>query len=121
MTFGRSIQEKCIDCDSFEENKMSVMVPTIASVTGLMGGYKIARVTGVRALGGVVLAAGGAVAYSGWKKNAGTSTALALTGVYLGSFGYSHVLAHKIGAWPSVCAVTGATAAASVVFGRQGR
>ena len=97
---------------------MNVLVPTLAATAGLMGGYKVARLTNIRALGGVALAAGGAAAYTGWQKNAGTPTALALTGVYLGAFGYSHALHKKIGPWPAVCTVTGATALASLAFGR---
>lgn len=98
---------------------MNVLIPTAAASAGLMGGYKVARVTNVRALGGVALAAGGAAAFAGWKKNAGTGTAVALTAVYLGAFGYSHALHKKIGPWPAVCAVTGATALASLAFGRE--
>lgn len=98
---------------------MNVLIPTAAASAGLIGGYKVARVTDVRALGGVALAAGGIVAFTGWKKNAGTPTASALTALYLGSFGYSHVLHKKIGPWPSVLAVTGATAAGSLLFGRE--
>lgn len=98
---------------------MGVLVPTLASAAGLMGGYKVARVTEVRALGGAALVAGGVVAFRGWQKNAGTDRALALTGLYLGSFGYSHVLAKQIGAWPAVYSVTAATAAGSLLFGRK--
>ncbi|MDO4898267.1 MAG: hypothetical protein Q3965_03065 [Rothia sp. (in: high G+C Gram-positive bacteria)] len=98
---------------------MNVLIPTAAAATGLMGGYKIARATKVRALGGVALAAGGAAAFAGWQKNAGTGTATTLTALYLGAFGYSHALHKKIGPWPAVCAVTGATALASLVFGRE--
>ena len=36
--------------------------PTLASVTGLLGGYKVASSTGIRPLGGAVLALCGAVA-----------------------------------------------------------
>lgn len=94
-----------------------VLIPTAAASAGLVGGYSLARVTGVRATGGLALAAGGAAAFCSWKKNRGLATATALTAVYLGSFGYSHVLYKKIGPWPSVAAVTGATALASLAFG----
>lgn len=98
---------------------MNALIPTAAASAGLMGGYKVARLTEVRALGGLALAAGGAAAFAGWKKNVGAGTATALTAVYLGGFGYSHVLHKKIGPWPAVCAVTGATALASLAFGRE--
>lgn len=94
------------------------MIPTLAASAGLVGGYSLARVTGIRPLGAVGLVAGGAAAYAGWKKNAGGGRAALLTGVYLGAFGYSHALAKQIGAWPSVGAVTGATALASLALGR---
>lgn len=97
---------------------MNVLLPTAAASAGLMGGYKVARVTGVRPLGGLALAAGGALACAGWKQNAGWPTAAALTATYLGAFGYSHALHKKIGPWPAVCTVTGATALASLTFGR---
>ncbi|GGH63554.1 hypothetical protein [Rothia aerolata] len=96
---------------------MNALVPTASATAGLIGGYSLARITGVRAVGGIGLAAGGAAAFCGWKANRGAGVAAALTGVYLGAFGYSHALAKKIGAWPSVLTVTGATAAASLAFG----
>ncbi|MDN5605638.1 MAG: hypothetical protein L0G59_09515 [Kocuria sp.] len=98
---------------------MSALAPTLFSTAGLLGGYKVARSTGNRPLGGAVLAAAGVAAFRGWKANAGTGTAAALTGVYVLSFGLSHPLAKKIGAWPSVFAVTAATGAASAVLGRD--
>lgn len=66
-------------------------------VTGLIGGWLTARETGIRPLGGVVLAAG-----------LGTS--------YLAAFGLSHPLAKKIGAWPAVIAVTTAVSSAACVL-----
>jgi hypothetical protein len=80
---------------------------------GLIGGFLTARETGIRPLGGVVLAAAGAYAARSWyvKKGWPAATALGLT--YLGGFGASHPLAKKIGAWPSVLAVGAVSAAAS--------
>lgn len=96
-------------------------VSTLAASAGLLGGFATARSTGNRQLGGAVLAAAGAVAACGWRRKAGTPTAAALTVGYLGAFGGSHPLAKKLGAWPSVCAVTGAVAVTSwVVAERQG-
>lgn len=92
------------------------------AATGLVGGYAVARYTRKRPLGGVVLAAAGAVAARDWNERAGTPTAAALTGLYTAAFGVSHPLAKKIGAWPSVFAVAGAVAGASYVFAdRAGR
>ncbi|MCC9309298.1 hypothetical protein LN042_19775 [Kitasatospora sp. RB6PN24] len=95
-------------------------IPTAAiAATGLIGGYSTARFTGKRPLGGAVLAAAGAGAAYQWRRTAGPGAAAALTGLYLAAFGGSHPLAKKIGAWPSVLAVTGAVAAASVLTERR--
>lgn len=81
--------------------------------TGLIGGWLTARETSIRPIGGVVLAAAGGYAARSWaaKTNAGTTAGL-LAG-YVGAFGLSHPLAKKIGSWPSVLAVTAATATAA--------
>lgn len=97
---------------------MNVLLPTAFATAGLLGGYQTARATKNRQLGGAVLAAAGAAAFLGWKKNAGTGTAVALTTTYVVAFGGSHPLAKKLGSWPAVYAVTGATALASLVFAR---
>ncbi|MCC3289898.1 MULTISPECIES: hypothetical protein [unclassified Arthrobacter] len=97
---------------------MSLLTPLITSA-GLIGGYQTARSTGNRQLGGAVLAAAGAGAFALWKRDAGTGTAAALTAGYVAAFGLSHPLAKKMGAWPAVYTVTGAVAAASLVFGRR--
>jgi len=89
-------------------------VPSAAVAgVGLVGGYAVARFTRRRELGGVVLAAAGAVAANDWRRRAGTPTAAALVGLYTVAFGASHPLAKKIGAWPAVLTVAGTVAAAS--------
>ncbi|MDD0857044.1 hypothetical protein NHF46_02950 [Arthrobacter alpinus] len=98
---------------------MSALLPTALATSGLLGGYQTARATKNRQLGGAVLAAAGAAAFMGWKKNAGTGTAVALTLTYVAAFGASHPLAKKMGAWPAVYTVTAATAVASLAFGRS--
>lgn len=80
---------------------------------GLVGGYALARATGKRPLGGVVLAAAGAAAFETWRRRAGVRTACALGGLYVAAFGASHPLAKKIGALPAVLTVTAATGAAA--------
>lgn len=77
---------------------------------GLLGGYVTARETGVRAAGGVVLAACGAYAGRTWLARRGPGVAGALGAAYVLGFGLSHPLAKKVGAWPSVLAVTAANA-----------
>jgi hypothetical protein len=89
-------------------------IPTAPIVAGsLIGGYLVARETEVRPLGGLVLAVGGAVAGREWVRTAGPVGAAALGAVYLGSFGASHPLAKKIGAWPAVFTAAGVSAAAA--------
>ncbi|MER5642519.1 hypothetical protein ABT095_36985 [Kitasatospora sp. NPDC002227] len=91
-------------------------IPTAAiAATGLLGGYGTARWSGRRELGGAVLAVAGAAAAVQWQRQSGVATAAALTGLYVAAFGGSHPLAKKIGAWPSVLAVTGVVTAASAL------
>lgn len=89
-------------------------IPTSAMVSaGLIGGYGLARWTGVRPVGGVVLFAAGAAAAHNWWHKRGPITTTVLASTYLLGFGLSHPLAKKIGAWPSVLTVTGLNAAAA--------
>ncbi|GAA2299985.1 hypothetical protein Scani_71590 [Streptomyces caniferus] len=91
-------------------------IPTaVVAAGGLVGGYATARWTKKRPLGGVALAAAGAVAARGWRQKAGNATAAALSGAYVAAFAGSHPLAKKIGAWPSVFTVAGGVALASWV------
>ena len=88
--------------------------PTVA--VGLIAGFGVADVTGVRALGGVVLAAAGIAAGMTWLERDGGATTAALSAIYLGGFVGSHVLAKEIGAWPSVFVVSAISAAASYAW-----
>ncbi|MFJ2779257.1 MULTISPECIES: hypothetical protein [unclassified Kitasatospora] len=97
-------------------NVLSAAAPAaLTAASGLVGGYGVARWSGRRELGGAVLAVAGAGAAAQWHHRSGPATAAALTGLYVAAFGGSHPLAKKIGAWPSVFAVTGVVAAASTV------
>lgn len=87
--------------------------PIVAS--SLVGGYLVARETGIRPLGGVVLAAGGALAARSWYRVGGPVPTAALLAVYLGGFGASHPLAKRIGAWPAVLTAAGVAAGAAWV------
>nr|WP_120491715.1 hypothetical protein [Corynebacterium lactis] len=82
---------------------------------GLIGGWLTARETGIRPLGGVILGAAGAYAARTWYAKTGAAGTAALVGAYLGAFGLSHPLAKKIGAWPSVLAVTALSAGAAAL------
>lgn len=89
-------------------------VPTAPVAAGsLVGGYLVARFTGVRPLGGLVLAGAGAWCTREWTRRAGAPTAAALLVTYLGGFGASHPLARQVGAWPSVLSVAAASGIAS--------
>lgn len=83
--------------------------------TGLIGGWLTARETGIRPLGGVILAAAGAYAARTWYARKGAPATAALVGAYVGAFGLSHPLAKKIGAWPAVLSVTAAAAGAAAL------
>lgn len=100
---------------ALKRKEIMASLPAAALTTvGLVGGFATARTTKNRPLGGAVLAAAGAGAFALWKKDAGLPAAIGLTVLYLGAFGGSHPLAKKIGAWPAVWGVTGATAAVSL-------
>ena len=89
-----------------------VNTPAVVT-TGLIGGWITARETGIRPLGGVILAAAGAYAARSWNAKAGAPVAGALTVGYIAAFGLSHPLAKKIGSWPAVLSVTAASAGAA--------
>jgi hypothetical protein len=76
-------------------------------------GFAVAQATGVRPLGGVVLIAGCGWCALRWRERAGAGRAAGLVGLYLAAFAGSHVLAHSIGAWPSVAIVSAVVAAGS--------
>lgn len=77
---------------------------------GLAGGFALARETGIRPLGGVLLGAAGLLAGRTWLAKTDATTTAALSTIYLGGFVGSHLLAKRIGAWPSVAVVTAASA-----------
>lgn len=89
-------------------------VSTATTVTlGLIGGWVTAKETGIRPLGGVILAAAGVWAGRSWWAKTNPATTAGLSVLYAGAFGLSHPLAKKIGAWPSVLAVTATSAGAA--------
>ncbi|MER5882807.1 hypothetical protein ABT160_03165 [Streptomyces sp. NPDC001941] len=94
---------------------------SLPAAAGLLGGYGVARWSGKRELGGVVLAIGGGLAAREWGRRGGVAAAVGMSALYVGAFGGSHPLAKKLGAWPSVFAVTGGVVAASVLVERRER
>ncbi|MGW0119621.1 hypothetical protein [Streptomyces sp. NPDC003327] len=91
----------------------------LVAAAGLVGGYAVARWTGKRPLGGVVLAVAGGVAAREWQRVGGGKAAAGLGTAYVAAFAGSHPLAKKIGAWPAVFSVAGGVAAASWVVTRR--
>lgn len=92
-------------------------VPTAPAVAGgLIGGFAAARYTHRRELGGVVLAGAGAWCARSWLRSSGPAVMGVLLGTYLAAFAGSHALAKKIGAWPSVLAVTAVASGAAYVL-----
>lgn len=85
--------------------------PVVA--VGLIGGWLTARETGIRPLGGALLAAAGIWAGRTWLERTGPVTAAVLGATYVAGFGLSHPLAKKIGAWPAVLTVTAVSAGAA--------
>ncbi|WP_327735631.1 hypothetical protein OG749_19245 [Streptomyces nojiriensis] len=89
-------------------------IPTSAvAAAGLVGGYATARWTGVRPLGGVVLAAAGTVAAREWHRRTTPATTALLGAAYVAAFAGSHPLAKRIGAWPAVFTAAAAVATAA--------
>ncbi len=88
------------------------------AASGLVGGYLVARSTGRRELGGLLFAAAGAWCARDWYRASGPAAAAGLSALYAAAMGGSHPLARRIGAWPSVIAVTAITVAASELVTR---
>lgn len=80
---------------------------------GLVGGYLVARESGIRPLGGLLLGGCGLLAGRTWYARGGAGAAGMLAGTYLAAFGLSHPLAKRIGAWPAVGVVTAVAAGAA--------
>lgn len=97
------------------KNAQDVSTATVVA-GGLLGGWLTARETGIRPLGGVVLAAAGVWVGRSWLAKADVPTTVGLSALYVGAFGASHPLAKKIGAWPSVLAVTAVVSSAAYVL-----
>jgi hypothetical protein len=94
-----------------------VTPPTAPVAAGsLVLGYVVARETGVRPLGGVVLAAAGAWCTRAWARRGGPGTAAGLLGIYVAGFAGSHPLAKRVGAWPAVLFSAAVSGAASWVL-----
>lgn len=88
--------------------------PVVA--TGLVGGFAVAKYCGRRELGGLFLAGCGIWSARQWARRGGPALTLGLGLTYAGAFGVSHPLAKRIGAWPSVFAVTAVASGAAAAL-----
>jgi hypothetical protein len=95
--------------------------PSLLTSAGLIGGFAVARATKHRHWGGVVAAGAGLGAMEVCRRRTGVLPALTLGGTYAAALAGSHPLAKKIGAWPSVFTVTGATAVAAQLLTKRRR
>jgi hypothetical protein len=84
------------------------LLPLVVAAA-FVAGFAVAEITGVRALGGLVLLAGGVWCARVAAPLAGRSATAALLVVALVLFALSHPLGEAIGSWPAVL-VTGALA-----------
>jgi hypothetical protein len=90
------------------------VVPTLVCVVAgvaLAVGFAVAEITGVRALGGVVLVLAGAWCGRQWWRSAGPARAVGGEVVFVAAFVIAHPLGRALGAWPAVIIVSVATAA----------
>ena len=87
---------------------MDLRVPLVAAAS-FLAGFGVAELTGVRALGGIVLLAGGAWCAREALPVVGRGPTAVILGGALVLFVASHPLGHAIGAWPAVV-VTAAAA-----------
>lgn len=86
-------------------------LPTWPVAAGaLILGFGVAELTGVRAIGGIVLFIGALWCGLRWKAAAGLPIAIGLVAVFLVAFALSHVLGDEIGSWPSVFVVSAVVA-----------
>jgi hypothetical protein len=79
----------------------------------LISGFAVASLSGNRALGGVVLVAGGAVCAVMWWRLAGPVRAIAAIAVAGTAFAVSHPLGAVLTSWGAVLLVSAVTAVAA--------
>ena len=87
-------------------------LPAIAAAT-FIAGFGVAELTGVRALGGVVLLLGGVWCVRLASRLAGPAATAGLVVVAVALFVISHPLGHVIGSWPAVIVSAGLVALAA--------
>jgi hypothetical protein len=103
------------------EVNRNAAVPLVAAAT-FVAGFAVAELTGVRAIGGLVLLAGGAWCGRAALSIVGPHRTIALLAIALALFVVSHPLGKAIDAWPAVAvsATLLAGAAAALVSRPRG-
>lgn len=96
------------------------VVPVVAALT-FVAAFGVADVTGVRALGGLVLIAGGAWCALRIRPTAGSARTAALLLFALAAFIASHPLGDAMGAWPAVIVVAGVVGLVTALVQRPAR
>jgi hypothetical protein len=81
----------------------------------LIAGFSVAQVTGVRPLGGIVLALGAGWCALHWRRRVGVARTAGLVGLYLALFILSHLIADPIGTWPAVFLVAAVMGVAALL------
>ena len=95
-------------------------IPLFAAAT-FLAGFGVAELTGVRAIGGLVLLAGGVWCGRASLSIVGPRKTIALLAIAVALFVLSHPLGEAIGAWPAVAvsAMLAAGAAAALLAQRR--
>jgi hypothetical protein len=89
---------------------VAFVTPTApVAALALVLGFAVAEITGVRALGGLVVAAGLGWCVLRWRTRIGWGRTVGLAVLFLLAFVGAHILAGPIGAWPAVLAVAAGT------------
>jgi hypothetical protein len=81
----------------------------------LVLGFAVAQATGVRPLGGIVLALGAGWCALRWRRSVGTGRAAGLVALYLAAFVLSHVIADTVGTWGAVFLVAAIVGVATLL------
>jgi hypothetical protein len=99
-------------------SKAPAVRSSAVAALGLTGGFLAGRWTGRRDLAGALFAAAGTWCARDWYRTCGPVGTIGLSALYGAAMGGSHPLAKRIGAWPSVLAVTAVTVAAAELVTR---
>lgn len=99
---------------AIERLNVAAMTWPVASGS-LVLGFGVAQATGVRPLGGVVLALGAGWCALRWRRTVGMVRTAGLVGVYLAGFVASHLIADTVGTWGAVFLVAALVGLAALV------